>query len=295
MRVAGIDIGTNTILMLIAEKKYGELKIINDYHEIVRLGEGVDKTSFINDKAIARAIEVFDKYCIKLNTFGVSHVKAIATSAMRDAKNGDAVRDIIEHHLGRKVEIISGEVEAELSFLGTVEKPYKSLVIDIGGGSTELITGENFKINSRKSLQIGAVRITEKFLHDSPPTIDQIHSAKEYIKNILKDTDLESFEGDVYSVGGTATTIATSALEIPDFDDKLVHGSILETETLYDICKKYLQSDTQTIIDKYKVHPKRADLIGAGALIMQCISEILNKPIIISAHGLRYGAVKSLL
>ncbi len=295
MRVAGIDIGTNTILMLIAEYKYGELKVINDYHEIVRLGEGVDKTSFINDDAIARAIQVFDKYCIKLNTFGVSQVKAVATSAMRDAKNGDVVKDIIEHHLGRKIDIISGEEEAELSFLGTVEKPYKSLVIDIGGGSTEIIVGENYKITDRISLQIGAVRITEKFLHDSPPSQEQIDKAKDYIKEKLKETNLTGFEADIYSVGGTATTIATTALDIPDFDDKLVHGSTLQPETLYNVCNNYLTNDTNTIIEKYRVHPKRADLIGAGALIMQCISEIIQKPIIISAHGLRYGAVKTLL
>ncbi len=295
MRVAGIDIGTNTILMLIAEQKYGELKIINDYHEIVRLGEGVDKTNYINDDAIARAIKVFEHYCIKLNTFGVTSVKAVATSAMRDAKNSDVVKDIIEHHLGRQIDIISGEEEAELSFLGTVEKPYKSLVIDIGGGSTEIIIGENYKISNRISLQIGAVRITEKFLHNSPPTSDQILEAKRYIEEKLKDAQLEDYTGDVYSVGGTATTIATSALDIPDFDDKIVHGSILEPEKLKEICYKYLDSDTQTIIDRYKVHPKRADLIGAGALIMQCISEIVKSPIIISAHGLRYGAVKSLL
>ncbi len=295
MRIAGIDIGTNTMLMIIAEYKFDELNIIQEYHEIVRIGEGVDKTHYINDDAIKRTIDICDKYCFELNKYGVTKVKAVATSAMRDAKNADIVKEIIEYHLGKHIEIISGETEAELSYLGTVDKPYKSLVIDIGGGSTELIIGDNFKISKRNSLQIGAVRLTEKFLHSSPPTSEQIFTARAYIEEKLASLDLDSFKGDVYAVGGTATTIATSVLRLPDFDDNKVHGSTLSEEDLADICERYLSSDVDTIINEYKVHPKRADLIGAGALILQCISEIINKPILISSHGLRYGAVKSLL
>jgi exopolyphosphatase/guanosine-5'-triphosphate,3'-diphosphate pyrophosphatase len=295
LKIAGIDIGTNTILMLIAEYHNSELRVIEDYHEIVRLGEGVDKSGYINDQAIERAVKVFEKYAFELNKHGICNVKAVATSAMRDAKNREVVADIIEYHLGRKIEIISGAEEARYSFLGTVTKPFKSLVIDIGGGSTELITGESGLITSRESLQIGAVRITEKFLKDSPPTSDQIRAAVKYIDEMLDKTNLKAFSGDIYAVGGTATTIATTALNLDDFDDHIVHGSILLPETLSDITEKYLTADAMTIQNLYKVHPKRADLIGAGAMILDRISKIVEKPIIISSHGLRYGLVKSFL
>ena len=288
-----IDIGTNTVLMLIAKYDGINFYIIDEKYDIARLGETLDKTGFISEAAFDRTINILKNFIDIAESYNSEEFIIAATSAMRDASNGDEIKNRMESFIGKKIDIISGEMEAKLSFEGTVENKKRNIVIDIGGGSTEVIYGKEDKIILLKSFNIGAVRLTERFFSDQPPTLYDIEKTSDLIfKLIDKDINIDDFE-DIYAVAGTATTIAKTALNLKDFDIEQIDGYVLKNKILSDVFYKYAVSDTNEIITKYGVHPKRADLITAGALILMMISQKLNKEdIIVSSKGLRYGLLK---
>ena len=182
---AGIDIGTNTLLMTIGYNENGKLHVIEDYHSIVRLGEELNQNGYVLDSACNRAVESLKKCKILCEKHGVTKINAVATSAMRDAANSADIKSRLESALGSEIRIIHGEEEAKLSFLGTVEDDSHSVVIDIGGGSTEIVFGKGSEILFRKSLQIGAVRLTEKFVSSLPPTEQEVNNCIKYIDKHL--------------------------------------------------------------------------------------------------------------
>jgi len=205
---ASIDIGTNTILMLIGEIKNNKIvRILNDEHSIARLGENVDASGIIQTSAIKRAGNILRHYYDLCSSLKVSQIRIVATSALRDAFNKDFVLAEFKKYINPEIEIISGEEEAELSFLGTVEDSSESIVIDIGGGSTEFIFGKNNNVNHRISTQIGAVRLTERFFKNHPPDTTQISLLNKYVRNELKNK-LPNIQSSLcYAVAGTPTTI----------------------------------------------------------------------------------------
>lgn len=294
MRAASIDIGTNTILMLIAERDgNGKLNKIHEEYDVARLGEDLDKTHIIKEDAITRTIEILKRYKGICDSYSVDRIYPVATSAMRDAKNKDEVSAEFYKTLGYRTEIISGEEEAKLSFLGSVDNNNDSILIDIGGGSTEIITSLDGEINA-KSFQIGAVRITEKFFTSQPVKDQEIANASNYINNLISEiSDFKNIES-IYAVAGTATTIALTAMGYPDHEVEKADNFLLTQKLLNSIFMNYKNSDSQTIITKYKIHPRRADLITAGALILKNVIEQLEKRNIrISSKGLRYGILES--
>ncbi len=297
MRVATIDIGTNTILMLIAEiDKVNNFNIIREEFAIARLGEGVDKSGIINENAFNRAENILVKYRKICSEYKVEIIKTVGTSALRDAKNNIDIINRFQKILGFPIDIISGEKEALLSYLGTVTDNSESVVIDIGGGSTEIIAGENGIIKNRISLNIGAVRITEKFFDSQPPNEEAILYASDYINDILINSNLQPVNCKVYAVAGTATTIATASFGLDDNDVASIHNKILTKTLIDDIYLQFKALNSEQLIDKFKVSPKRADLITAGALILKLILENMKiQKVIVSAHGLRYGILKDYL
>ncbi|MBX3044714.1 MAG: hypothetical protein KIT33_06080 [Candidatus Kapabacteria bacterium] len=290
-RVAGIDIGTNTVLMLIAEYQNKRIKKIKENFAVARLGESLDKTGIISENAIERTAEILaenKQICDKLN---VKKILAVGTSALRDAQNSNQAIKALNKSLGTEIQVIPGIREAELSYLGTVTCDSKALVIDIGGGSTELILGQNRAIHDKFSLQMGAVRMTERFFSSShPPEDSSIEIAEQELLYML--SEIKSFEKieKVYAVAGTATTLATTALGLADHEVDKVDRHILTDEEIERIFELYHSCTVEDIIKKFGVHPRRADLILAGSLIMRTIVRYFKiQEIVVSSKGLRYG------
>lgn len=295
-RYAAIDIGTNTILMLIAEKsKDGSILSLADEHSIARLGEGVDKTGKINENAVKRAANILKKYRKLIIKHSVDTIRVAGTAALRDAKNAKQVREQLESIIESKIEIIPGIREAELSFLGAVEDTNPSVVIDIGGGSTEIIFGNNNELTDRNSLNIGAVRITERIFGDHPPSRNEISDAMEIIDSELSENISEKYQGKFYAVAGTPTTIAAIAMNMKEYDDDRVNGFDLTIDKTEKVFDQFLKLSVEDISNKFNIHPKRADVITAGTLILLRIMKFFSvKSVIVSSHGLRYGMIKDM-
>lgn len=292
---AGIDIGTNTLLLLIVSKdQEGNISIIQDEHRIARLGEGINISGIISDKAIHRAIVILEEYARCISQFTDVSVRAIATSAMRDAQNKVDVQTMLEQTLGYPIEIISGIEEASLTFLGSREDYDKPVIIDIGGGSTEIIQLVDNKEHCI-SIDIGAVRLTDTFMKQLPITDDALEQAKLYVMNLLKDISIP-VQSTIIATAGTPTTLAAIDLEIHDLSSPLIHGHVLSIEKISKFSNLLLHSDLESILSIPGVHPQRADILPAGALILSMVLEnVKAKSCIVSKKGLRYGIVQSIM
>jgi len=292
---AGIDIGTNTLLLLIVSKdQEGNISIVKDEHRIARLGEGINKSGNISGKAIQRAITILEEYAILISQYTNISVRAIATSAMRDAQNKVDVQTMLEHTLGYPIEIISGIEEASLTFLGSREDHDKPVIIDIGGGSTEiiqLVDNKEYCI----SIDIGAVRLTDTFMKQLPINDNELEQAKLYVKNLLNDISIP-VNSTIIATAGTPTTLAAIDLAIHDLSSPLIHGHVLSIERISQMSNELLHSDLESILSIPGVHSQRADILPAGALILSIILEnVQAKSCIVSKKGLRYGIVQSIM
>ncbi len=290
---ASIDIGTNTILLLIANVSGNKVEIIEDFHKIARLGEGLDKNGFISYEAISRAVKILEFYKEQLDSNKVTQIKCVATSAMRDANNSSDVKSIFEKILDCDVEIIDGEAEARFSFLGSIEDDELNTVIDIGGGSTEIITGKKDKIDNIISLQTGAVRLSEHNNLFFPFSDSSLKSAGEELTIIYQKVKSFNF-GKVIAVAGTPNTLAQINLGLTSYDREILHNYVMRTNELDEVINKIKTHTKQDLMDKYGVHPNRADIILGGALVLRKLLEISNKDeFIVSSNGLRFGVIKS--
>lgn len=299
MKIASIDIGTNTILMLIADVDLsGNINVIHEEFAIARLGENTDKTAIICEDAIIRASKILEQYKNICRAHNVDIILPVATSAMREATNKDIAKLKFESILGFPLIIINGETEALLSYIGTVASDETALLIDIGGGSTEIVSGKSNSIVWRRSYDVGAVRISERFFQSKhPPKLYDIKSAKDFLLEIFKGLSLGNTDScKIYAVAGTATTIATTIQGFYDYEVSKIDGFELTYSTLQNIYETYLDNSTDDIIHKFKVSPGRAGLIFAGSLILLTIFDILDiTKCIISSKGLRYGIIKGRL
>ncbi len=294
MRVAGIDIGTNTILMLIADiDENGKVLPIADFHSIARLGEGLNQSGIISQQAVQRTIKILIDYKKEIERFNVEKYFCVSTSAMREAKNSQEVIREIKVQTGFDVLVIDGDLEAYLSYIGTVEDAKHSVVLDIGGGSTEVIVGEQDEIIFRKSFKIGAVRLTEKYIPQHPPTkeiIDKIK--KECIDNFVS-IDKSLISGNVYAVAGTPTTIAAVVLGLKEYDRSKVDNFKLSLDEIRKTKELFLTLSIDEIVQKLYVPPMRADVITAGTIILESFCDHFALPeVIVSDKGLRFGVIK---
>ncbi len=300
MRVAAIDIGTNSVLLLIAEKQQDRIVRVHDIATITRLGERVDETGELADAAIERTLDCLSNYAETIRAERVDVVAAVGTSAMRDAgaeRFGDRAREI----LGITPEVISGEREAQLTFEGALtelEASGKLAVFDIGGGSTEIIvgarTGSSGSLKHAVSLDIGAVRLTERHLSSDPPTSEQLAAAHADIEAALnKGPSLEGVP--LVGVAGTVTTLAAVANEVVPYSGSAVHGSLLTTADLDDLLQRFTSCG---VAERKKIpglHPKRADVIIAGTLIAQVVCERAGaNRLVVSDRGVRWGLAREL-
>lgn len=295
---AGIDIGTNTMLMVIGRVAGNELTIARDEHSIARLGEGVDATGVISDAAIARGCDVLKRYATIIAEMGVFRVRAVATSAMRDASNAAGVRRRLEQALGWPIEVIGGEEEAGLTFIGTVgidDRP--ATVIDIGGGSTEFVKGSGGIVTASRSIDIGAVRCTERYLGTLPAHPDTILRAREEIHTMISDVaTLIGDAGRLVGVAGTPTSLAAVEQGLTSFDASRIDGYVLSATRVHDRTEELLGLTIDEVRALPGVHPQRADILPAGALLLDEAMAVLGADsVTVSVRGLRYGVLLSML
>lgn len=250
LRIASIDIGTNTILLLIAEVIDGKIIPLYNAQVIARLGKNVDATGFIQKEAFEKVLKALSEFKTIAENFKVDKIIAIGTSALRDARNKVEFIDFIAQETGIKIKVISGEEEARLTYLGAVSgiEPRflssKITVIDIGGGSTEIINGHGFEIKKFISLDIGTVRITEKFLKHSPPFKEEINEARNFITQEFQkiEPDFDFKNSVLVGVAATVTTLSAYDLKLEIYDGEKVnmHEMTFETiEKIYETFKKF--------------------------------------------------------
>ena len=276
-RVAAIDCGTNSIRLLIADITGDNFKEVLRTMEIVRLGQGVDQNKAFHPDAIDRTLKAVELFRDQIASKGVEKIRFCATSATRDASNRNlfiyGVRDI----LGIEVEVIPGEEEAELSFIGATKELRQSdapfLVVDIGGGSTEFVFGSE-KVDFAKSVNIGCVRMSERHLNTQPPSMAQIAQA-------IVDIDIAITQAatvvpitaakTLVAVAGTATTVAAAALELTDYDRHLIHLSRISSDKVHKVAANFQSMNKDQIASLGFMHPGRVDVITAGSLVLSRI------------------------
>lgn len=298
---AGIDIGTNTILLLVAEVEKGRVAhVLEDHVRVVRLGQGVDKNRSFHPEAVERARACFRDYAAILAQYPGADLRAVATSGSRDARNSEEFFAEVEREFGISVRVISGEEEALLSFRGALPEdardPHSIAVLDIGGGSSEIV---GLKPGSedlfRFSFDMGCVRMTERFLPSDPPTGKEVASLRAFVRNELAKQKeiLGALEGrTLIGVAGTATYLASSRLGLTKFDLEKVHGSVVGGKDVSALIRRFSDMTAAERLGIGGMDKGRADVILAGAVILE---EVLKAAGLdsyqASVRGLRYGAV----
>jgi exopolyphosphatase / guanosine-5'-triphosphate,3'-diphosphate pyrophosphatase len=304
-RVAAIDCGTNSIRLLVADGGPAGLSDVHREMRVVRLGEGVDETGRLAPAAIERTRLALVDYAERIQSLGAAEVRMVATSASRDAANADEFTAIVRQTLGVEPEVISGLAEAELSFTGAVAGlPAVAdplLLADIGGGSTELVLGSaaNTKVIAAHSMDVGCVRMTERHLHDDPPTEAQVRAALADLRLALEaavaDVPVRQAAAFV-GVAGTVTTIAALALELPAYDPEAIHGSVIDYQQVAEVTERLLGMRRAERAALPVMHPGRVDVIGGGALVLRTVMEFTGaRQVIASEHDILDGIALSVL
>jgi exopolyphosphatase / guanosine-5'-triphosphate,3'-diphosphate pyrophosphatase len=277
-RVAAVDCGTNTVKLLVADidTAAGTQDTLVREMRIVRLGQDVDRTGRLADEALERVFAAVDEYAATVSAHQVDALRFVATSAVRDAGNADVFARGIEQRLGVRPEVVSGDEEAALSYDGATrdlgDVPAPVAVLDIGGGSTELILGDAHRhVRAARSLDIGSVRVTERLMPSDPPTPAELAAARDVVDAAL-DT-LPSYDvriGDARTLVGTAgtvTTVAALLLGLSAYDRSRVHGATFPRASVDALVERVL---AMTVAEREAlgVPSGRSDVIGAGALIL---------------------------
>jgi len=305
-RVAAVDCGTNSIRLLVADAdpETGELTDLDRRMTIVRLGQGVDRTGRLAPEALERTFAACREYAAVIEKHGVERVHFVATSASRDAENREEfVRGVVDI-LGVEPEVVSGDQEAEFSFTGAtgelagrtdLDRPY--LVVDIGGGSTEFVLGDD-TVSAARSVDVGCVRMTERHLMvdgavTDPPTDEQIRAMRADIEAAL---DLAErtvpLRGARTLVGlaGSVTSVSAIAQELPAYDSAVIHHSRITRERVREITGRLLRSTHAERAKIPSLHPGRVDVIGAGALILLAVMERVDaQEVVVSEHDILDG------
>jgi exopolyphosphatase / guanosine-5'-triphosphate,3'-diphosphate pyrophosphatase len=304
-RFAFIDIGTNTILCLIAEiKNDGSFDVFDDLAEITRLGQGVHQTGRISPEGEERSLKVLQRYLERCKRLNVEKIIAVGTSALRDARNSAEVRARFKEQLGLDVRVISGNEEAAYCFLAVQQglplNRRELLVVDVGGGSTEFVRGNAAGVVEAISIGVGSVRLTEQFLRSDPVQTEEcekmvIAIEKELTRlpnQWLKDDSILTLVG----IAGTFTTLSAVEKKLVCYTHGEVHGSRL---TLSEVRRQVALFQGKTIMERKAIpglEPNRADVILAGACLIERIMTLFHSErVIVSDHGVRYGLLHECL
>jgi exopolyphosphatase/guanosine-5'-triphosphate,3'-diphosphate pyrophosphatase len=304
MRVAAIDIGTNTVLLLVAERDAsGQLAPVEERATITRLGEGVDKTRTLAPAAIERTNAALDRYAEIVTKLKVDRIDVVGTSAMRDAGGGEAVRAHVKAKLGVEARTISGDEEARLTFGGALsgiaaaDSASLVRVFDIGGGSTEVVHGDRStsQILFAHSYDVGSVRLTERHVTTDPPAPAELAAVRESAREAF--ASVPAFESTFAPVGiaGTMTTLAAVSLKMETYDATRVHGHVLTVVELERVIEELGRLPLEQRSKVAGLEPKRADVILAGGLVaLAYLAHVGANEVIISDRGVRWGLAEQL-
>ena len=298
-RSAFFDVGTNTIHCVIAEiRDTGRFRVLDDMAEITRLGQGVDQTRRIGAEGEQRSLAVLKRYRGRCDNLGVGEIVAVGTSALRDAENSDEVRERFAKELGFSIRVLSGEEEARYSFLAVQQglplMGRQILAIDVGGGSTEFISGNSAGVASAVSLDLGSVRLTERFLHSDPVRAEEVARMNAAIDQELDRLPEHDIDPDptctLVGIAGTFTTLAAMEKKLARYAHRDLHGSIL---TLAAVRRQLERLARRTVAERRQLaglEPLRADVIFAGACLLERILDRWQSDrIVVSDQGVRYG------
>ncbi len=298
---AAIDIGTNTVLMLIAEENGEGLKVFHEEQRMPRLGKGVDVNKALSDESMERVITAIKEYKNILSSqfSTVTEVTVTATSAVRDASNRDEFKNLINKETGFDVQLLSGDKEAEYTYKGalTVFDEQVSgdvFVLDIGGGSTEVALGRDGELIDSHSFDMGCVRFTERFLVQDPPFQEQIRECRQAVKSLLETKKFRP-KKNVQAVGvaGTLTSLAAIDLQIDEYDPEHMNGHLIVREKLKKGIEIFSLHTHQQLLElSPKVLKGREDIFLAGLLILEGFMNYFDlEEIRVSTGGIRHGAI----
>lgn len=308
-RVAAIDCGTNSIRLLIADldPATGTLVDLDRRMEIVRLGQGVDRTGEIAPEAMVRTFEATARYAELCRAAEVGAVRFVATSATRDARNRGEFVAGVRAILGVEPEVVAGSEEAALSFAGATggfaaahESPF--LVVDLGGGSTEVVLGQDGQVEAALSIDLGSVRLTERHLVADPPTAAQIDAATAdidaHLDRVAEQVPL-ALARTLIGVAGSITTVTAHALRLPAYDSAAIHGSAVPIANVLTACDELLAMPRAERAALAYLHPGRVDVIGAGALLWRRLVERVAglapvTDVVTSEHDILDGIARSI-
>jgi exopolyphosphatase/guanosine-5'-triphosphate,3'-diphosphate pyrophosphatase len=298
-RFAAIDIGTNTILLLVVEMDgQGGFQVLEDRVEIARLGQGVDSGGLLMKEAQERGLDALRAYAGLCRDLRASEVMAVGTSALRDARNRQEFIGRVKSELGIELRVLSGAEEAFYSFLavsrGLDVQNRRVLAVDVGGGSTEFIWGRNATVQRSASLQLGSVRLTERFFHSDPVPEDEVRRLAQAIDGELE-ASFKSGAADLRAdvlvgIAGTFTTLAAVEKKLERYSHSDVHGSALSRTEV----KRQIHLYQQKTVEERKriagLEAKRADVILAGSVLVERIMAFFDADqAVVSDQGIRYG------
>lgn len=340
MRIATIDIGTNTVLLLIAERTANGLAPCEEVATITRLGRDVDRTRALHPESLAQTLSCLKRYDDLIRANSVDRVAVVGTSAMRDASGGESIRELVRSQWGVELSVLSGEEEARTTFAGSLSglplpKTRRTVaVIDVGGGSTEIILGrwggdphdtKNLIANVRsgdatvapleilatKSFDVGSVRLTERFIKTDPPTAAELTAVRNHVDTLFqtyptnipatarvhayKPGTSEISVDDVVAVAGTATTYFALSIGMTTYESARVHGAKMSLRDLQALLSKLERLTQAERVALPGLEPKRADVIVAGGHCLLGAVRLLGaESIFVSDRGVRWGLAESL-
>jgi exopolyphosphatase/guanosine-5'-triphosphate,3'-diphosphate pyrophosphatase len=304
MRVAVVDIGSNSTRLLIAEVSDGRITDeLERRTNVTRLGAGVDTDGRLSEDAMQRVYSTLDHYHERIEHHHVDKALAVLTSAVRDAANGREFAHAVEERYGLEPHVLTGEEEAQLSFLGATSErdpddDTPTLVIDIGGGSTELVIGRRRQAGFHVSTQAGVVRMTERHIHNDPPTSPELDELAQDVRKILSAAvpeDQREAVRHAIGVAGTATSLAAIAQELEPYDPQKVHGYVLCAQECRGILTRLAAMTLEQRREVRGLDPARAPTIVAGVVILNEVMALLYlQEIEVSEHDILHGAALEL-
>ncbi|PWG60854.1 Ppx/GppA phosphatase family protein [Bifidobacterium catulorum] len=324
--VAGVDCGTNSIRLMVAEvNESGMTVTVPRIMRVVRLGQDVDKTHRFDDEALERTYRAVDEFAGVLREHPVDALRFVATSATRDAENREEFENEIERRLGVRPDVIPGTEEASLSFLGATSvlesqrssdamPPAPYMVVDLGGGSTEMVVGGDGeavpvdRVSAAFSMNIGSVRMSERHLTSDPPTDEQIAQASEDIDRHIDEAFAKvpaGLTGTLIGVSGTVTTMSGLSMGLREYDRDAVDGAVVDIDDARATCDRILRMTRAERAGYRVIHPGRIDVIGGGALVWDRVLDRVRQSVlersgrrlqsyVTSEHGLLDGIVLDL-
>jgi exopolyphosphatase/guanosine-5'-triphosphate,3'-diphosphate pyrophosphatase len=298
-RVAVIDIGSNSTRLLVADVEDGRVSPIERRSTVTRLGRGVDLSGRLATEAIEAACGAVDPYVATVREMGVEAVDAIATSAVRDAENGSAFIAELRERFALSARVLDGEEEARLTYMGATSETapeVPTLVIDIGGGSTEMIVGEGRQIEFHTSLQAGVVRHSERHLVHDPPVPVELEALATDLRALIEAATVGAPRAEAgIAVAGTPTSLAAIELELEPYDPKRVHGHVLELRSIQRMLSRLASAPLAQRAEIPGLHADRAPTIVAGVVtLVEAMRAFDLERITVSEHDILYGAAIAL-